>query len=193
MDKDRIHLNQCFRMIFQEKVKSFIFKCSYIVKNCAWFFPVVLIIQTACSNGDSNIREQSQNDGDLAQENQRDAVKIPGPSCYLYATERDTVFLKLNPSVNGKVTGELNYLFFQRDSNVGHIEGEIRGDTLLADYTFLSEGLTSVREVAFLLGENQVMEGYGDAEEKDGRMVFRHSDSLDFSNGLVLPQVPCRQ
>ena len=70
-------------------------------------------------------------------------------SCFLFATDRDTVFLKLNPPTDGKVTGDLRYDFYERDGNVGYVEGEIRGDTLIADYTFLSEGMISVREVGF--------------------------------------------
>src|SRR5690606_5814178 len=86
---------------------------------------------------------------------------------------------------------DLHYNFYERDGNVGFITGEIHGDTLIADYTFLSEGIISVREVGFLLGEEQVTEGYGDVEEVDGKVVFWHKDSLDFSNGLIMPKIPC--
>lgn len=123
----------------------------------------------------------------------KDEVQAAGPSCYLYATDRDTVYLAMDAPAGDKITGELRYDFFERDGNIGFIEGNVRGDTLIADYTFLSEGLISVREVGFLLGEDQVMEGYGDVEMVDGRMVFWHKDSLDFSNGLVMLKVPCEQ
>lgn len=114
-----------------------------------------------------------------------------GASCYLFTTETDTVYLVMDPPGAGKITGELSYDFYERDGNIGFIEGEVQGDTLIADYTFLSEGMVSVREVGFLLGEDQVIEGYGDVDEVDGRMVFWHKDSLDFSNGLVMSKVPC--
>ena len=114
-------------------------------------------------------------------------------SCFLYANGRDTVYLALDSWIGDKITGELRYDFFERDGNIGFIEGRISGDTLFADYTFLSEGLVSVREVGFFLGEDQIIEGYGDVEEVDGRMVFWHKDSLDFSNGLVMPKIPCEQ
>lgn len=153
------------------------------------FGMVVLLL--SCGTGSQNTIEQEEQE--IVQENQEERMSATGPSCYLFATDRDTVYLKLNPPINGKVTGDLNYDFFERDGNTGFIEGEIHRDTLIADYTFLSEGLISVREVGFLLGEDQVMEGYGDVEEKDGRMVFWHKDSLDFSNGLIMPEVPCDQ
>ena len=153
---------------------------------------IVVALMLSCGPGDRTADEQGK--GPQATEDvHRPSRNLHTPSCYLYATDRDTVYLKLNPALNGKVTGDLNYHFFERDGNTGFIEGEIHGDTLIADYTFLSEGLISVREVAFLLGEDQVMEGYGDVEEQDGRMVFWHTDSLDFSNGLILPEVPCEK
>lgn len=117
----------------------------------------------------------------------------PVPSCYLFTTDRDTVYLVLDPPKAGKITGELSYDFYERDGNIGFIEGEVQGDTLIADYTFLSEGMVSVREVGFLFGEDEVIEGYGDVDEVDGRLVFWHKDSLDFSNGLIMSKVPCGQ
>lgn len=151
-----------------------------------WMFALL----TACSN--PNHSEQEEGEQAIVQENPKEEM-LRGPSCYLYATDRDTVYLVLNPPVAGKVTGDLSYDFFERDGNIGFIEGEVQGDTLIADYTFLSEGMVSVREVGFLLGEDHVMEGYGDVEQVDGRMVFWHKDSLDFSNGLVMPRISCEQ
>lgn len=129
----------------------------------------------------------------VTNEDAEEITKEAEPACYLFATDRDTVFLKLNPPIDGKITGDLKYDFYERDGNVGYIEGEIHGDTLIADYTFLSEGMISIREVGFLLEDDGVIEGYGDVEERDGRMFFWHKDSLDFSNGLVMPRVDCDQ
>lgn len=151
-----------------------------LILMLGWIFLLV----TACTHS-SHDKQEGQT---FVEENAETAA---GSSCYLYATDKDTVYLVLDAPVGDAITGELSYDFFERDGNVGFIEGRVSGDTLIADYTFLSEGMVSVREVGFLLGENQVMEGYGDVEEVNGRMVFWHKDSLDFSNGLVMPQVPC--
>lgn len=153
----------------------------------------IMISLLGCNNSGNKSNEQILKEPEAVKENQQEVFETTAASCYLFTTDRDTVSLKLNPPLNGKVTGDLSYFFYEKDGNVGQIEGEIHGDTLFADYTFRSEGLSSVREVAFLLGEDQVKEGYGDVEEQDGKMVFRHRDSLDFSNGLVMPKVPCEQ
>lgn len=149
-----------------------------------------LALLTACSNPNQNAQVQGEQ---VTVQVDAEEEMFTAPSCYLYATDKDTVYLALNPPVAGKVTGDLSYDFFERDGNIGFIEGEVQGDTLIADYTFLSEGMVSVREVGFLLEEDQVIEGYGDVEQVGGRMVFWHTDSLDFSNGLVMHKVSCEQ
>ena len=68
------------------------------------------------------------------------------------------------------VTGTLSYKFYQKDSNKGEFEGTLKGDTLLADYTFMSEGTQSVRQVVFLIKGETAIEGYGDIEEKDSKL-----------------------
>lgn len=69
--------------------------------------------------------------------------------CYAYENGNDTVQMSLN--INGeRVTGELTYMLFEKDSNRGQVKGTFSGDTLTADYTFQSEGMRSVREVIFV-------------------------------------------
>ncbi|HLT08204.1 MAG TPA: hypothetical protein VK014_11810 [Cyclobacteriaceae bacterium] len=141
--------------------------------------------------GCSSPRQNEQKVQTVEQESDRDGATIPASGCYMYATDRDTVYLVFDPPHGDTITGELRYDFFERDGNVGFIEGTRRGDTLIADYTFLSEGMISVREVGFLLADDQVIEGYGEVDEVDGKMVFWHKNSLDFSKGLIMPRIPC--
>lgn len=111
--------------------------------------------------------------------------------CYLYVKNRDTVSLTLNKE-GIKHSGDLTYNLFEKDKNTGKVSGKMNGDTLLLDYTFNSEGTTSVRQVAFLKKGNQLIEGYGAAEEKDGKMVFKAIQNLDFSaNGITLTKTDC--
>ena len=68
--------------------------------------------------------------------------------CYQMTLKRDTVNLQLN--VNDTiVTGDLQYDFFEKDRNEGTLKGVLRNDIITGDYTFQSEGTTSVREVIF--------------------------------------------
>lgn len=65
---------------------------------------------------------------------------------------KDSIFLQLHID-NNIVNGDLEYKRFEKDRNKGTIKGMFRGDTLFADYTFMSEGVMSVREVMFLKKE----------------------------------------
>jgi hypothetical protein len=67
----------------------------------------------------------------------------------------------------------------------------MRGDTLVADYTFMSEGKSSVRQVVFMVKDSIVTEGYGPQEEKDGKMIFKDLGKVDFSKGTKLQRIQC--
>ena len=122
---------------------------------------------------------------------QPQTTEVPETSaCYAFVTAADSVSLRL-VNDNGDITGELTYNYQQKDDNRGTIMGEMHGDTLLADYTFMSEGTESVRQVAFLKKVDGFVEGYGDAEERDGKMIFTNTAALDFSQGTVFEKVPC--
>ena len=110
--------------------------------------------------------------------------------CYLYTANKDTISLQI--TINGhSVTGALNYSLHEKDRSQGVIQGEVRGDTILADYEFKSEGIVSLREVAFLKKDNGYAEGYGEAEDKDGKMMFKNVAELNYSNSTILKKIPC--
>lgn len=113
----------------------------------------------------------------------------PRVLCYS-TTRKDSVSLKMEifPNV---VTGLLRYKLYEKDSNTGTIDGIMKGDTLVADYTFMSEGQSSVRQVAFIIKDNTATEGYGEMEEINNKMVFKNLDKLDFSKGITLEKSDC--
>lgn len=119
-------------------------------------------------------------------------IKLPGYMCFAKQSASDTFWLQLNVFEH-VVTGNLNYIFREKDSNRGELEGKMNGDTLIADYTFMSEGKKSVRQVAFLVKDSVATEGYGDLEEKDGKMIFKNPRSLTFGKGIVMTRVSCAQ
>ncbi|MBA3649701.1 MAG: hypothetical protein H0W62_14355 [Chitinophagales bacterium] len=111
--------------------------------------------------------------------------------CYADTT-KDKVFLNLNIKDNN-VTGSLDYQIAGKDQNKGSLQGEMKGDTLIADYNFMSEGTQSTRQVIFLKKGNTLVEGYGDVEEKNGKMVFKNTAQVNFGNGIVLQKVECNE
>lgn len=104
---------------------------------------------------------------------------------YMYEQNGDTVSLHL--TVNGETaSGHLTYALKEKDRNTGTFEGKVENGVLLADYTFNSEGQSSVREVAFRLDGTSAVEGYGDMEEKNGKMLFKDASKLEYGKGMVL-------
>ena len=117
---------------------------------------------------------------------------IPKSGCYASFSGKDTILLKIEVFPN-VVTGILKYQVWEKDKNEGTIEGKLSGDTLFANYTFTSEGQTSVREVAFLLNNHQAIEGFGDMEEKNRKMIFTDKSQINFSKGAKLSPIDCAE
>lgn len=110
--------------------------------------------------------------------------------CFVHQMKKDSAFMHINVA-DSTVTGELVYVFFQKDKNQGRIDGVIRGDTLLARYTFVSEGSESVREVAFLKKGTGWIEGFGEVKDSAGIMLFKDRSRLKFGKGLFFKGIKC--
>lgn len=120
-----------------------------------------------------------------------DTAVTTNKTCYAYINNKDTVSLSLVKAGNS-LTGMLDYNLYEKDKNTGTIAGLIKGDTIIADYTFNAEGTSSVREVAFIKKGDQLVEGYGDMKEKDGKTVFTDAKSLKFGGVITLTPIECK-
>ena len=89
------------------------------------------------------------------------------------------------------MTGELVYRLYEKDRNQGSLAGQLKGDTLLAEYRFQSEGSQSVRQVAFLKKGDAYLEGFGEVEEREGKTVFKDVSTLCFTDMMVLRKEDC--
>lgn len=110
--------------------------------------------------------------------------------CYALTTDSDTVRLSLTRQ-GSEVTGTLLVQLAGKDRNTGTLRGQMRGDTLLANYTFQSEGQESVREVAFLAQNGTFVEGYGPVQEQNGKMIFTPGTALTFDANRALIKTDC--
>ncbi|WP_221390733.1 lipocalin family protein [Dyadobacter sp. NIV53] len=111
-------------------------------------------------------------------------------ACYAYMGKKDTAFMHINIA-DSIVTGNLKYAIFEKDSNDGTLQGKLKNDTLLANYTFVSEGVESVREVVFLKKGDDWLEGFGEVEEKAGSVIFKDKTKLKFRNGMLFKMTEC--
>jgi hypothetical protein len=101
--------------------------------------------------------------------------------------------LSFNINSHQEVNGKLSYNLYGKDKNEGTLIGNMKGDTLIADYTFLSEGISSIREVAFLQKDGTFIEGYGPTTEANGKVSFTDKKTLKFDAKNTLLKVDCTE
>ena len=138
----------------------------------------ILII--SCKNNENQDTKDSETLVEAQQQYEEEEEEIPVMMCYLYASETDTISLNIE-KLDKNISGSLIYMLKEKDINRGEISGEMKGDTLFADYEFMSEGKTSVRQVMFLQKENQLVEGY----------LTEDSKSYKFNEEFALTRTNC--
>ncbi|PWS30656.1 hypothetical protein [Pedobacter paludis] len=111
--------------------------------------------------------------------------------CFEYVKNKDTATLKLMNN-NSTVSGDLAYNLYEKDKNNGTVDGIVKGDTIIANYTFQSEGKASVRQVVWLRKDGKLIEGFGESEEVDGKMKFKNINQLKFENSIEFNPVDCK-
>ncbi|RZJ34044.1 MAG: hypothetical protein EOO51_11335 [Flavobacterium sp.] len=146
------------------------------MKKCLALFSA-LIVLAACKG-----KEETEAPKD---EQQKPKEKL----CYALESKGDTIRLSLIQNANN-VTGELLYSLKEKDRNEGTVSGIFVGDTLYADYTFRSEGTTSVREIIFVKRGSEIVEGTGPMEEKADKQTFIMPRKLSFT-GVRLQSTDC--
>jgi hypothetical protein len=146
----------------------------------------ILILAVLLASCNTQVKETETSTSAIA-----DKKNNAGTNCYLYAGLSDTVSLNLN-HLGDSVTGSLVYNFKEKDKNTGTINGRMNGNILIAEYTFLSEGIQSCRQVAFKLEGDKFIEGYGESYSRNDRFFFKYPDSLNFDSSFKLSEIICQ-
>jgi len=154
-------------------------------------FITVILLLIACSNTDNS----PSTTGETSHSNTNDTIVTTAPvvltGCYQMTMQRDSGWLNL--TVNDTVvTGDLNYNLYEKDSNRGTIKGVIRENMIYADYSFQSEGTTSVREVIFKISGDTLIQAFGDLIEKKGKIVFKDTNNLQYINSSPFIKGNCQ-
>lgn len=121
-----------------------------------------------------------------------EVAESAGNQCYASTANNSIIELSFNVNSHQEVNGKLHYEISGKDKNDGTIVGNMKGDTLIADYTFMSEGVSSVREVAFLKREGTFIEGYGDVVTANDKVSFKDKSKLKFDQKTILSSVACK-
>jgi hypothetical protein len=111
---------------------------------------------------------------------QSTATTADPAGCYRMIIKNDTATISLNAQADS-VSGSLSYNWYERDDNQGTFKGTIKNDSLIvADYTFQSEGVTSVRQVVFKIQDSVLLQGYGELQERNDTAFFRDVNLVIF-------------
>ncbi len=153
-------------------------------------FAIVLIFVAGCTS--SGNEKVDTTGGDSAVISPGSAtVKNNPQGCYAWKSGKDSAGLNLQVS-GTKVTGTLNYNLFEKDSNKGSITGTMEDDMIVADYTFQSEGMTSVREVVFKIDGDNLIEGLGDIDVEGDTVRYKNKTELEYNTERPFVKTDCK-
>ncbi|GGA73764.1 hypothetical protein GCM10008015_12980 [Flavobacterium palustre] len=116
----------------------------------------------------------------------KEATKAEKPisvNCYQALYDKDTIDLKINTLKDGKISGSMVMKMYAMSEKTGDIEGEFRGDTLFADYSFIqgkNENATFKNPLAILKRGDTLILGNGKIETYLGRSYFAKGAPIDF-------------
>jgi len=148
---------------------------------------IILALSTSCIN---NKKEEVS----VPQLQVEAPLETNAKECYQAIIEKDTITLTVDVNNVNQFEGELNYSYYQKDKSFGTLLGNVEGDTIFADYTFQSEGKTSVRELVFLKKDaNTFVEGYGEIMEINGKMAFKDKSKIKFDGNVVYNKINCKE
>jgi hypothetical protein len=139
-------------------------------------FGIASLFIVACS---SNTNKSGKTDTVIAGDTLAKAKSTPTTNntptvtslCFLRIEGKgksDTTSIELVIKGN-KVTGQMNWLPYQKDSRKGTLEGTIKGDTLQAKWSFMQEGTKDTMNLKFKLDGGQLSQKPLKLNPKTGR------------------------
>lgn len=150
------------------------------------FLTFAFITIVACKN---NTKTDNQT---VIEEKKSVIVTIPKPNletgCYDFKSESNNIQMEIT-EVNEKVMGILNIAYAEKDANQGKFVGTLNGDKLIGTYTFNSEGIESSREMAYIVKDDQLIEGYGELNENGTK--FKDVNTIKYTSTMPLTKVDC--
>ncbi len=110
--------------------------------------------------------------------------------CYSQINNRDTSSMQVVQKAS-LINGSLSYKIYEKDRNDGEFQAEISGDIITGWYLFRSEGILSVRQVAWKVNGNELWPASGEMIQNNDTMRFAKPEQLQFDNTRPFKKVPC--
>lgn len=92
--------------------------------------------------------------------------------CFLMAEGKDTSTVKLE--INGtEVSGEMNWIPWEKDGARGTLKGTKEGDIIKATWSYMIEGSNQAEAIEMKLEGDKLMRKVGELIDKDGVSVMK--------------------
>lgn len=159
------------------------------------FISLLILVLAACNNSTTNTESTDAATEGSVHAGATDTIATGATplvltGCYEMTMKKDSAFLDLQVT-DTVVTGTLTFDFFEKDRNKGTLQGVLRNDHILADYTFQSEGVTSVREVVFKIKDSTLVQAHGELKEAGSKLVFVDKENLQYEETHPFIKVAC--
>lgn len=149
----------------------------------------VLIMLSSCKDRpkqENMVSEQEMETETVMEE--RDSLQL---GCYEYKADGSEVKMEIT-NINGNIVeGNLSYAFAEKDKNTGTFMGTLHDDKVIGKYTFMSEGVQSVRDIAFKVEKDQLVEGFGELDESG--TTFTDTTSINYNSTTPWVKIHCEE
>jgi hypothetical protein len=116
----------------------------YLALGC-----IATLFLAACTSSSKKEVTDTLNSKDTVASNGKDTADVYSV-CFLHTMGKDSTAVEL--MIKGEnVTGNLNWLPYEKDSRKGILAGTIKNDTIHAKWSFMQEGMKDTIGVNFLL------------------------------------------
>lgn len=147
-------------------------------------FPVLLVLLMSCA-------EQKKPTEKVVPENPEISQAKDMEGCYQSIFGKDTSLLKIKSLTGDSASGTLSFHWFQKDRNDGLFSAAITDSSLVGYYNFMSEGKSSVRQIAFKITSDTLIEGYGEIEMRNDTSFFKKVSDLKYISQRPLIKIRC--
>lgn len=108
--------------------------------------------------------------------------------CYVATLGKDVYTLTIGSQTGKSFGGTLSFKNYEKDSSSGDYVGTYNDGILLGDYSFNSEGMTSLMQVIFKKSGNDFVRGYGDVDETGTR--FTNLSTIEYDTQAIFKFTP---
>lgn len=158
--------------------------------NKLWVGAVVCVL-FACNNPGGKISDTNAAKDTLpGSSSSTKAIDTTLTGCYSSIYKKDTSALQIETR-GAVIAGPLSYNLFEKDRNDGNFQGEVQNNILSGWYLFKSEGVMSVRQVAWKINGSSLWPATGEVVQHGDTILFKNMDQLHFDSTRPFTKVPC--